>query len=867
MKQKQLLIWTLLLVGVQLAQAQVHINEYSAANWQQFYDNHNDHEDWIELYNAGTTAADIGGFWISDDPADPQKFQFPAGTVIDANGFLIVWCSGRNRAENGVFHTGFKLTQTKNNPESLVLTNAQGLTVESVTTEKTAVHQSRCRSTDGAGTWKICTDPTLGASNNQSPQYDGFAKRPDMDQIAGFYAGSVTVTISVDEPDDEIYYTIDGTEPTKLSPKYTAPLVLDKTTVVKARSFNPSHAFLPSFIRFNTYFIDEDFTLPVFSVAAYQLQDLANGDKDLRPVGSIEFFDANKQRQSASYGELNSHGQDSWVNDQRSLDWISRDEMGYSKAIEYPLFKYSDRDEYQRFIFRAAGDDNYPATNASYHQGSCHLRDDYVQTLAKTGGMELDVRASDRAIVFLNGDYWGVYSIREIPDDHDYTDYYYNQGKYDVQFLETWGNTWAEYGGEGAFHDWGTMRKFILNNDMADPANYKKVTDSINVKSMVDYFLTNLNVVASDWLNYNTGWWRGRNPNGDHKKWGYILWDLDATFHYYINYSGVPNTNYNANPCDLETISNYIQNQFFNGEEADTCITYGIPPDTFFYCSRVNGKHEVLLLKLIQENPEFREFYYSRQTDLMNTVFSCDNMLHVFDSMAAVIAPEMPRHIARWGGSLTEWQQNIQKMRNFITQRCGYFDNGMLNCYHELNGPYPVTLLVEPPGAGKIDFNTLKLDQFPWTGNYFGGMGNKIKAKATGTLPFHHWESRSGNVVSPNLNTASAVINFTQSDTLVAVFSLASGAWAPEDDWAFNVYPTITSDQVNLDFVLPESGPLRIRLYSSLGQPVADWNLSATGGEQSLWLNLKEKQLPSGLYLLDFEAGTKHKSAKITYLR
>ncbi len=83
---------------------------------------------------------------------------------------------------------------------------------------------------------------------------------------------------------------------------------------------------------------------------------------------------------------------------------------------------------------------------------------------------------------------------------------------------------------------------FILNTDMSIPGNYETAKDSLNMLSLIDYMIVNLNVVASDWLNYNTGWWRGRNPEGDHKKWGYILWDLDATFDYYINYSGVPNT-------------------------------------------------------------------------------------------------------------------------------------------------------------------------------------------------------------------------------------------------------------------------------------------------------------------------------------
>ena len=128
--------------------------------------------------------------------------------------------------------------------------------------------------------------------------------------------------------------------------------------------------------------------------------------------------------------------------------------MGYSASVESPLFSYQKRDEYQKITFRASGDDNYPAIEDFDHQGSTHVRDEYVHTLALEGGMHLDVRAVERCIVFLNGDYWGVYAMREKPDDHDYCNEYYGQDKYNIQYLQTWGRSWAQYGGDPAFADW-----------------------------------------------------------------------------------------------------------------------------------------------------------------------------------------------------------------------------------------------------------------------------------------------------------------------------------------------------------------------------------------------------------------------------
>jgi hypothetical protein len=848
--------------------AQVTVNEYSAANWKQFKDNYDNTEDWIELYNSAATTTNISAWGLTDDDTNLQKWQFPTGTSIPAGGFLRVWCSKRNENVGGVLHTNFSLNQTKGN-DIIVLSKANGVIVNSITVEKTQVHQSRCRATDGANTWKICTTPTPSATNNGSTQFSSFATRPEMSLAAGFYPTTQTVSITTTEAGATLHYTLDGTQPTLSSPVYAGPLTLAQTTVVKAIAYSADATKLPSFIQFNTYFINEDFSLVVVSVASDSLLDLANGNRDLKPVGTIEYFGQDKLRKTRSFGELNSHGQDSWVNDQRSLDWVSRDEMGYSNALKEKLFGYSDRTEYQRVILRASGDDNYPGNMLPQHEGCTHIRDEYAQALAKLGGLKLDIRAAERMIVFLNGEYWGVYGLREYPDDSDYTDEYHKQDKYHIQMLETWGDTWAQYGGDQAFTDWRKLQNFILNNDMSVQANYDSVKNELNVTSLCDYFITGLNYVASDWINYNTAWWRGTDPNGNHKKWGYMLWDYDAVFNYYINYSGVPNTEADATPCDIDAISDYIQNDFFGGfgSANDTCFVYeepGFPADTF--CVKGPGQHDLIFRKLQEENAEFRQLYYARKTDLENTVFTCDNMLHVLDSMVAVIDPEMTRHAARWGGSYSDWKANVLKLRNYIALRCTLFDEGMVNCF-EVTGPYNVTLMVEPVGAGTIDFNTLKLTSFPWSGNYYGGMENLIQAKATGNLAFLRWESRSGSAITPNVNAIDAAITLTQPDTLVAIFGTPSATFEPAKGFALTVNPTLVNQEVNINYTLPESMPVALALYSITGQKVMDIETkTATEGQNSVQIDLSKQGISSGMYFLSFQAGTARSLVKLTYL-
>ncbi len=904
--------------------SQVVVNEYSASNLNSFYDSFNRTEDWIELYNTSNEDFDIGEYYLSDKADKPLKWKIPEGTIIPANGYLVFYCSGRDLVNNGEFHTNFKLAQTKEG-EIISLTDRTGTVLESYTLAITLVEHSRCRVTDGASEWAVSTSPTLGASNDGSAQVLRYTTTPSMDLLAGYYEEAQMLTLTNNEENSILRYTLDGTNPTEESPEYTAPIEITETTVVKAQAFSNDSLILPGKMNFNTYFINEDYSLAVFSVAADDVLELANGQGELIPIGSIEYFNLNKQREATSFGSLNRHGQDSWVLDHRSLDWVSRDEMGYSKAVHAPLFGYSDRDQYQKFMFRNSGDDNYPAIDDDAHEGSTHIRDEYVQTLAQNGGMELDNRAVERVILFLNGQYWGVYGMRERPVDHDYTKEYYDQGKYDIQYLSTWGNTEIEYGGTKAMVDWINIRNFALLNDLSDSSNYAIVEDSINLTSLIDYMIVNLNVVASDWLNYNTGWWRGLDPEGGHKKWGYILWDLDATFDYYINYSGVPNISPDADPCDLEQIGDYMD-QFFGGgpgggggegtdtppDECPTIIDGSSPypaTDSIFiqvieqdgFCcdsgwdelcqsqydelsiglvDTLNngnndvGQHEKIFLKLLEESPIFKQLYYSRYADLMNTVYTCENMMTTLDSMLAVIEPEMPRQIERWGGSMEEWEANVDRLKDFIGQRCELLDDGMLECYEELSGPYDLTLMATPIGIGEIDLNTLDIESFPWTGSYFGGMENKIKAKVFNDFEddyvFSHWESSAGNIIFPNSEERRATITLTQSDTLTAVFTLVSSTKEIEEALAAKVYPNPAQDILTLEYELQNSSELEVSLLNAQGKRVKYFEELAvlqSQGSHRHKLNISDQQISSGLYFVRIRANDLEQVMKVNIIK
>jgi gliding motility-associated-like protein len=732
MRTVRLLSLAIATLSISSIQAQIVVNEVCASNMNTFADNYGEFEDWFELYNTTGAAVDISGWWLSNRAGNPLKWQVPAGTTIPAGGRQVFICSKRDQVVGAFIHTSFNLNQAES--DHVLLSNAAGDQVddfEFTPDMRTMVGHSRGRTTDGDNTWSLFNTPTPNAANaGASPDY---LAKPVLNPGAGFYGGAQNVTIT-GPAGATIRYTTDGSEPTAASTVYAGPIAVTNTTVVRAAAFGGGGQ--PSFIETNTYFINAPHTVAVLSIAGDQVDELLNGNGGIQPFGSFEYFGEDGQLRDEAVGEFNEHGQDSWAYDQRGFDYVVRDQTGYNDAIHYPVFRTKDRDKYQRLIIKAAAGDNF-----NFGPGQpAHIRDAYVQALSQTGELRLDERSYEPAVLYVNGQYWGVYDMREKVDDHDYTRYYYDQDEFNVQMLKTWGGTWSEYGGAQAQTDWDNLRNYINSNNMGDPVAFANVDAQYNWKSLVDYFCLNSYTVCADWLNWNTGWWRGMDPNGDHKKWGYILWDMDATFGHYTNFTGIPNQTPTADPCDAEELPN-------PGGQG----------------------HTLILEKLIAENQMVHDYYVNRYIDLGNSLFKCDHMLPFLDSLVALIAPEMPGQIGRWGGSMAEWEANVQVMRNFIEQRCVAFEEGMVDCY-ELEGPFDVVFNVYPPLSGEIVINSIQPTTYPWSGTFYGGINTTLAPIAATGYEFSHWEVFSTNTVLPSLTDSLVTIDFLTADSVVAHF-------------------------------------------------------------------------------------------------
>ncbi len=143
------------------------INEFMASNDSAYADENGEYDDWIEIYNPGSEAIDIGGMYITDDLSDLTAWKIPTTdpqkTTIPAGGFLVLWAD--KQPEQGVLHVNIKL---KGSGEQIGLTAPNGTTViDSLTYPEQTTDVSMGRLPDGSDHWEYFQTPTPGASNHK----------------------------------------------------------------------------------------------------------------------------------------------------------------------------------------------------------------------------------------------------------------------------------------------------------------------------------------------------------------------------------------------------------------------------------------------------------------------------------------------------------------------------------------------------------------------------------------------------------------------------------------------------------------------------------------------------------------------------
>ena len=361
------------------AYADVVINEVMASNG--YYENGNAY-DWVELYNNGTETVELSGWGFSDSKKDLYKFAFPDGAKLKAGGYLTIWCTGEENQTPGKgssFYAGFKISSEG---EKLWLTDQDGNEIQKLELPQ----QYGCISYGlpaGGGEYGFFENPTRGKKND-GEAFAGRAREPEILTEAGFYDGSVTVTVR-GEDGAELRYTTDGETPTKKSKLFPAEgLTLKKTTPIRVKAFR--EGTVSSSVAGATYFIDDAPQTAIVSLISddkYLFSkktgmlvkgtgSIPNYSKGYEYPVHIEYFNREGKMEISQTGTMTCSGHSARINSQKSIALYARKAWGNDRFVFNP-FPTRNYESYKSLLLRAANSD-YSATR---------LRDIVASSLAE----------------------------------------------------------------------------------------------------------------------------------------------------------------------------------------------------------------------------------------------------------------------------------------------------------------------------------------------------------------------------------------------------------------------------------------------------------------------------------------------------
>jgi hypothetical protein len=207
----------------------IRINEFLAINVSGLTDEDGDKSDWIEIYNPSTQPVELSGWSLTDDINLPGKWLFP-DIQIEKFSYLVVFASGKDRRITGKkLHTNFKLSGSG---EYLALVNPSGKAV----TEFNPFYPAQSADISYgffSGSFISLTVSTPGSLNQYAA--GSYPPPPVFSKGHGFYNASFNLEITCPDQGIEIYYTTDGSKPSKgKGIKYNAPVKIEKTSIIRA---------------------------------------------------------------------------------------------------------------------------------------------------------------------------------------------------------------------------------------------------------------------------------------------------------------------------------------------------------------------------------------------------------------------------------------------------------------------------------------------------------------------------------------------------------------------------------------------------------------------------------------------------------
>ena len=797
------------------AQPLLRINEFMASNVNTISDpDFGETGDWIELHNAGATAIDLQGYYLTDDLSNPTKWQVATAIQIPAGGYMIFWADDSN---SGV-HTNFKLSS---GGEEIGLFDPSGQPIDSIIFEAQRSDISFGRLLNGPAVWRYLDNPTPGAANDDGGAL-GIAQAPSFSVQGGFYGGTQSVVLSALAPLAQIRYTTDGSTPTATSTLYSTPIPVSSTSVVRAAAFEAD--YVPSPIVTHTYFINESTDLPVVSlttdpanffddeigiyvegtqgVDGWCADGPRNWNQDWERPVNFEFYETDGSNVINQGAGVRIFGGCSRLFDQKSLAIFARNRYGKGN-FDHKFFAEKDIDRFESLTLRNSGQDWFRTM----------YRDAFVQTIIRQG-MDVGYQAYRPAVVFLNGEYWGIHNIREKQNEAYIEDNFgYDREEFDL--LEA-----NAVPLNGSADHYNNLIDFASTQDMSQDANLNTVNGWMDVDQFIDYQVAEIFIANADWPSGNLRFWRPKTQDG---RWRWMIFDTDLAF--------------GGNPGGRNFVNTLEQATAENG------------PDW------PNPPWSTLLFRSLLENQNFEDRFVQRMASHINTTFDSTRVLFVIDSLKANIASEVPRHELRWEESIgfqTPWDIHIDRMREFARLRAANVQQHFVD-YFRLAGMHQLRIENDHPERGSVYVADVKTSGAVFEGNYFPGVPLEVKAIPLPGFRFAGWQGASTTTED------SISINLTAEATLIAQFEPGTPTNTEDAGPVLSYrlsqnYPNPFSQSTTIAYTLAEPSEVALRVFDATGREIRQLvHTQQLAGEHSLQFDAAG--LASGTYFFELRAG------------
>ncbi|MBR5682820.1 MAG: CotH kinase family protein [Ruminococcus sp.] len=743
--------------------------------------------DWIELYNSAKTEADISGWGLSDTEGEPRKYVFPEGTRVPAEGRLIVFCDS-DAAANDRTIAPFGLAASG---ETLVLSDKNGSRVQTVTVGALAADASYGQYPDGSG--EFYTLKGTPDKANAAPEGNAAVHPPVFSQESGFYDSSFTLTLTADEGCD-IYYTTDGSDPVYGSKKYTEPLTINDMTDTENRlsartDIVPDGAEAPrgnvdKAVVIRAVAVDKENRASEYITKTYFIGRTNSGYyKQMKVVSLVtdpaNLFDNNKGIYCLGriYEENRHSSGDKWPWEipanytQRGRDWERpaqftmfengkkvidqsvgiRIKGAFSRCLAQKSFNvYTRKDygltefDYDFFSGKAVKAKNGKAIkkfdgvvlrNGGNDNTGAFFRDSINQSLVADRAFAH--QAVTECIVFLDGEFWGIYQMMEKINTSFLSDHY-GVKKSDIAMIE---NGALEEGSEQDLRDWRSVCDGMANGNMS----YDEFCSKVDIQGFMDYFAAQIYWSNADWPQNNFSAWRSNaidetNPYAD-GKWRMILFDTESGQGLY----GTEDKSYSADG---------------------------------FRRIRESGSQLARVFNSLMNIEQFRLKFARTMMDLANHNFNTDRTRAVIEGYKNSYRQQVADTYARFhSGSLSgdnairRFEGDISTVLDFYAQRYPYAERTTRSAAGLSSEPRRLTV-VNSPDNGSIKLNTLELGNISrWSGNYHTDYDIYIKAMPVEGRTFSHWNINGARITNGDAATASIKVKLESDATVEAVYS------------------------------------------------------------------------------------------------